>query len=41
LPDCKQFALLGISQQSKVINPASNQQPGGPGLCIYVPPVTG
>jgi hypothetical protein len=34
------FATI-IILQSKVVNPASNPQPGGPGLCIYVPPVTG
>jgi hypothetical protein len=27
--------------QSKVVSLASNSQPGGPGPCIYVPPIKG
>jgi hypothetical protein len=35
------FYFYGFSNSSfftgKVVSPASNRQPGGPGLCIYVP----
>jgi hypothetical protein len=35
------FRNDNICLQSKVVTLASNPQPGGPGPCIYVPPVTG
>jgi hypothetical protein len=42
LPDCIRFFTsldfaAVILLQIKVVSPASNPQPGGPRLCIYVP----